>query len=317
MARGRTADNPTEIPLAGWKDILYRVWDAIGTDHISLVAAGVAFYGLLAIFPAVTALMAIAGLVIEPAQVADQLELLATFVPQQAATIILDQAASVAGSQEASLGIAFIVSLGLAIFSASRGMASLMEGLNLAYDEYETRGLILRFALNLGLTVLLVLALLLGVISALVLPAIFNFLQLPAWLAGVLAVGRWIIMALLAITGLSLVYRFGPCRADARWTWITPGAVVACVLWLVASIGFSVYVANFGSYNQTFGSLAGVIILLMWLWLSAYIVLLGAELNGEMEAQTRKDSTTGPEQPMGLRGAVKADVLGKSVAASD
>ncbi|MDN3721738.1 YihY/virulence factor BrkB family protein [Roseibium salinum] len=304
--------------MAGWKDILYRVWDAIGTDHISLVAAGVAFYGLLAIFPAVTALMAIAGLVIEPAQVADQLELLATFVPQQAATIILDQAASVAGSQEASLGIAFIVSLGLAIFSASRGMASLMEGLNLAYDEYETRGLILRFALNLGLTVLLVLALLLGG-------------SYRPWCCRQSSIScscrrGWLVCSQSAAGSSWLCWRsraFPSSTASGPAARMQDGRGSRREPWLPVSSGwsppsdFSVYVANFGSYNQTFGSLAGVIILLMWLWLSAYIVLLGAELNGEMEAQTRKDSTTGPEQPMGLRGAVKADVLGKSVAASD
>jgi len=317
MARGRKATNPRQIPLGGWKDILYRVWNAVFEDHIGLVAAGVAFYGLLAIFPAITALMAIAGLMVDPADVAGQLQMMESVVPEAAAKIILDQAESVAGSQETGLGIAFIVSLVLAVFYASRGMASLMEGLNLAYDESETRSILLLFVLTFALTILLVLALLLALISTLLLPAVLQFLPLPPWLENVLSLLRWVIMGLLTITGLSIVYRFGPCRTGARWKWITPGASLACFLWLLVSIGFSVYVSNFGSYNETFGSLAGVIILLMWLWLSAYIVLLGAELDGEMEAQTCKDSTIGPEKPMGSRGAVKADVLGKSLAEKD
>lgn len=317
MAVGRNADSPAGIPAAGWRDILYRVWRAVQKDHVGLVAAGIAFYGLLAIFPAITALMAISGLVVEPAEIHSQLATIRTFIPQRASEIILEQAKSVAGSQDAGLGITFIVSLSLALYSASKGISSLIEGLNVAYDEHETRGFFKRKLLTLALTVILVLVLLLGLASALLLPVILNFLYLPDWLEGVLSTVRWILMGLLTVMGLSLVYRFGPCRSDARWKWITPGAVTAALLWLAASIGFSVYAANFGSYNKTFGSLAGVIILLMWLWISAYIVLLGAELNGEMEAQTRKDSTTGPDKPMGERGAVKADVLGKSLAASD
>ena len=167
------------------------------------------------------------------------------------------------------------------------------------------------------MTILLVFALVLGLVSALLLPVVFSYLALPDWLEKVLSSARWIILGFLTVTGLSFVYRFGPSRTDAKWKWITPGAVIACLLWLAASYGFSVYVANFASYNKTFGSLAGVIILLMWLWISAYIILLGAELNGEMEAQTRRDSTVGPDRPMGTRGAVKADILGKSIASAE
>jgi len=317
MARGRQADSPAEIPVSGWLDIFYRIWQAVDRDHIGLIAAGVAFYGLLAIFPALTALMALSGLVVEPAEVAMQLAKIEHFVPHEASKVILDQASSIAGSEDAGLGIALVLSLGLAVYSVTRGVASLIEGLNVAYDEKEKRGFFKRELLTLALTVLLVAAFLLGLVSALLVPAVFHFLHLPPWLENVWSILGWIAMGLLTVTGLSVVYRFGPSRAEAKWKWITPGAVVACLLWLAASIGFSVYVANFASYNKTFGSLAGVIILLMWLWLSAFIILLGAELNGEMEAQTRKDSTTGPEKPMGFRGAIKADVLGKSVTASD
>ncbi|GAB2185998.1 YihY/virulence factor BrkB family protein [Roseibium sp. LAB1] len=317
MTRGRDAGSPEKIPPLGWLDIGYRVWHAVQRDHIDLIAAGVAFYGLLAIFPAITALTALSGLVVEPVEVSRQLEIIENVLPQQASQIILTQAADVAGSENAGLGFAFVIGLGIAVYSASRGMASLMEGLNVAYDEVEKRGFIALKARTLVMTILIVLALMLGLISALLLPVVFGYLALPDWLERILSSVRWLLLGLLTVTGLSFVYRFGPSRTDAKWKWITPGAVIACLLWLAASYGFSVYVANFASYNRTFGSLAGVIILLMWLWISAYIVLLGAELNGEMEAQTREDSTIGPDQPMGTRGAVKADILGKSIAGAE
>lgn len=317
MTRGREAVSPEDIPPVGWLDIAVRVWNAVQRDHIDLIAAGVAFYGLLAIFPAITALTALSGLVVEPVEVSRQLELIKNFLPQEASQIILAQAADVAGSENTGLGFAFVIGLGIAIYSTSKGMASIMEGLNVAYDEVEKRGFIALKARTLAMTLLLVLAFMMGIISALLLPVVFSYLALPEWLERVLSSARWIILGFLTVTGLSFVYRFGPSRTDAKWKWITPGAVIACLLWLAASYGFSVYVSNFASYNRTFGSLAGVIILLMWLWISAYIVLLGAELNGEMEAQTKRDSTVGPDRPMGERGAVKADVLGKSIAGVD
>ncbi|MDW4500050.1 YihY/virulence factor BrkB family protein [Sulfitobacter sp. D35] len=313
MTRGRDAATPTEIPATGWKDIAFRVKDEISADHVSLIAAGVAFYALLAIFPAITALMALAGLVLEPAEVTAQIETFASIMPQQAAQIILDQAVEVTGSKNAGLGFAFIIGLGLAIYSASKGMSSLIEGLNVAYDEQDTRGFIQRTALTLGLTLLLIVGLLLGLGAALAVPAALALLPLPGWLETVLGLVRWIVLAVMTILGLAMLYRFGPDRSAARWAWLTPGAVVACVVWLVASIGFSIYVSNFGSYNETFGSLSGVIVLLMWLWISAFIILMGAELNSEIEAQTRVDTTVGKSMPPGKRGAVKADTLGEAV----
>lgn len=312
MARGRGAETPMEIPAKGWKDILFRVKDEIATDHVSLVAAGVAFYALLAIFPAVTALMALAGLVIEPAQVTQQLDALTDFIPEEAATIILDQAVAVTGSEETGLGWAFLIGLSLALYSASKGVGSLMEGLNVAYDEDETRGFIKRLAWTLGLTLMLVGVLLLGMAATLAVPAIVNFFALPDWFETLMTYGSWVLLAVLTILALGVLYRYGPARDNAEWKWLTPGSVIACILWIAASIGFSIYVSNFGSYNESFGSMAGAIILLMWLWISAFIVLLGAELNSEIEAQTRHDTTVGPDEPMGQRGAEKADNLGKA-----
>ena len=312
MARGRGAETPMEIPSKGWKDILFRVKDEIAADHVSLVAAGVAFYALLAIFPAVTALMALAGLVMEPAQVTEQLDALTDLIPEEAATIILDQAVAVTGSEETGLGWAFLIGLGLALYSASKGVGSLMEGLNVAYDEDETRGFVKKLAWTLGLTLMLIGVLLLGMAATLAVPAIVSFFSLPGWIETLLSYGSWALLAILTVLALAVLYRYGPARDNAEWKWLTPGSVIACILWIAASIGFSIYVSNFGSYNESFGSMAGAIILLMWLWISAFIVLLGAEFNSEMEAQTRDDTTVGPDEPMGQRDAVKADKLGRA-----
>ena len=310
--RGRRADAPTGIPAKGWKDVALRVWGEIGKDHVGLIAAGVAFYGLLAIFPGIAAAMAIAGLVTEPQQIVDQLQQVSQVLPQEAATIIVDQAAAVAGSEEGGLGLAAIVGILLAIYSASKGMSSLMEGLNVAYDEEEKRGIVHRTIDTLWLTLMLILGLLIGLGSTIVLPAVLGILGLGDTLEWVVSFARWPILLVLTLLGLAVLYRFGPSRDHPQWSWLTPGAAVATVLWVIGSAGFAFYVSNFASYNETFGALGGAIILLMWLWLSAYIVLIGAELNSEMEAQTRKDTTVGPDQPMGTRGARKADRLGEA-----
>ncbi len=309
MARGRQADSPAAIPAKGWKDIALRVKDEVGNDHVGLMAAGVAFYALLAIFPAITALMALAGLVLDPSEVTAQLQTFTSLMPQQAAQIILDQAVAVAGSQQGGLSLAFIIGLGLAIYSSSKGMGSLIEGLNVAYDEDEGRGFIMRTLVTLALTLFLIFGLLVGLLAALAVPIVLNFLPLPGWLEVILNLSRWLVLVVLTVLGLAVLYRYGPAREDAKWTWLTPGALVSCGVWIVASVGFSIYVSNFASYNQSFGSMAGVIILLMWLWISAYIVLLGAEINAETEAQTKADTTTGAEEPMGERAAVKADTV--------
>lgn len=312
MARGRHAEAPQEIPAKGWKDIALRVKDEVASDHVGLIAAGVAFYALLAIFPAITALMALAGLALDPPEVVAQLESMAGVLPQEAAQIVLDQAVAVAGSEEAGLGIAFVIGLLLALYSASKGMGSLIEGLNVAYDEEEERGFITLILWTLGLTLFLIVGLLLGLMATLAMPAVLNLIALPGWLETVLGLSRWVILALMTIFGLAAIYRYGPSRDAAEWRWLSPGAILACVIWMIASIGFSFYVSNFASYNESFGSMAGVIILLMWLWISAYIILLGAEFNAEIEAQTAEDTTVGSDEPMGSRGAAKADKLGAS-----
>ncbi|MDB2407234.1 YihY/virulence factor BrkB family protein [Jannaschia sp.] len=309
-ARGRDATTPAEIPAKGWKDILLRVKGEISSDHVGLIAAGCAFYGLMAVFPAITALMALTGLLLDPDQMVSTLEGVSSLVPNDVSTILLDQATEVAGSQTGGLTLGLVFGLGLALWSASAGVGSLMEGLNVAYDEKEERGFIKLKAL----TILLTLAMVIGVLVAagliVALPIVLNVLAFAPWVETLISLTRFLPLALLFLVGLAVLYRYGPDRDNAELVWITPGAILSLVLWMIMSIGFSYYVSNFGSYNETFGSLAGVIVLLTWMWLSAYIVLLGAEVNAEMEAQTARDTTVGPDEPMGQRGAEKADELG-------
>ncbi|WP_373354602.1 YihY/virulence factor BrkB family protein [Pseudoroseicyclus sp. CXY001] len=304
---GHEAPRPRDIPLKGWVQILKRAFGELQGDHIALIAAGIAFYGLLALFPAITALLAIGGLILSPEQVASQLDMLAAVMPERAAEIILGQAAEVAGSENAGLGLAAIVGLALALYSASKGVASLIEGLNIAYDEQESRGFIHLKLLTLGLTVLLVTGMVAGLSATILLPSLFSLLPLPETLEQMLGLARWALLFVLTVFGVTLVYRLGPSRRSAQLRWLVPGAALACVLWLAASMGFAVYSEHFGSYNESFGALAGVVVLLMWLWISAYVLLLGAEINAEAEQQTRYDTTVGPGMPMGRRGAVKAD----------
>ena len=307
--RGRQASRPTEIPSPGWRDILLRVKSEISDDHVSISAAGVAFFGLLAIFPAIAALIGVAGLVLDPASIEQQLAQAATVLPENAAQILTDQARKVA-SDSGGATFAAIAGVALALYSASSGMRTLMEGMNIAYDEAEKRGFVRLYATSLALTLVLIVGAIVAMAATLILPAVLATVGLGAVFEALLTYGRWPVLALLMILGLAVIYRYGPSRENARWRWITPGAVVATVLWLIASILFSIYVRNFGSYNETYGSLAGVVILLMWFWLSAFVVLLGAELNAEIEHQTERDTTTGGDRPMGRRGAQMADSVG-------
>lgn len=312
MSRGRTAETPTEIPALGWKDIAFRVKDEIAADRVGLIAAGVAFYGLLALFPAITALIAISGLLVEPSQIVDQLESLSGLMPEEVITIVTTQATAVAGSREGGLGLAAIAGVLIALYSASKGMASLMEGINVAYDEEEGRSFVRLKLVTFALTLFLMIGLLIALMATLGLPAVLAVLDFGALFEFLMTAGLWIGLFCLTVFGLSVLYRYAPSRDEPEWKWASPGAVVSCIIWVAASAGFAFYVANFGSYNESFGTLAGVIVLLMWFWISAFIILLGAELNAEMEAQTRADTTKGADEPIGSRDAVKADRLGKS-----
>ena len=308
--RGRDAQRPRDIPRPGWRDIFWRVYQSMTDDHVSIVAAGCAFFGMLAIFPAIASLVSIAGLVLDPAAVESQISAVAAALPQDAASILTDQAKKVAAGG-AGLGFAAILGLVLALYSASAGVKTLMEGLNIVYEETEARSFLKRNVVGLALTLLLIVGVLMAFAVVIVAPAVLANVGLGQTVEAWITYARWPIMAVFVAAGLSVLYRQAPSRARPRWRWVLPGAVLATVIWTLFSILFSIYVRNFGSYNETYGALGGVIILLTWMWLSAFIILMGAELNAEMEHQTARDSTTGREKPMGSRGAVKADTVGR------
>ena len=308
-ARGREADRPGEIPKAGWKDILGRVWNEMSNDNVSMVAAGVAFYILLAIFPAIAAVISIDGLFADPASVQQHVDMLSQFMPQQAMAIIEEQMTRVASGGQTALGFGVALGILASLWSAAKGMKALMEALNIVYDEQETRGFIRLNAVALLLTLGLMLFLIVTLGAVVVLPALLGNIGLGDAARTLMAVLRWPLLALALMVVLALLYRLAPDRDQPRWRWVSWGAVAATVLWIIGSIAFSWYVQNFGSYNATYGSVGAVVILMMWFWISAYIILMGAEVNAEMEHQTRHDTTAGHAEPMGRRGAYVADTV--------
>ncbi len=304
---GRRAETPARIPAAGWKQILWRVKDEISQDHISVVSAGIAFYALLSVFPAIAALVSIAGLVLDPADIAGQLETVVAMLPEEAAGILQDQVLKVTTGSETGTGVVALFGAAVALYGAMKGVLTLIEGLNIAYDEEETRSTIRLYLTALSITICAILGTAAGLGLMILLPSLVSWGNLPPVLETVINVLRWPLMAALAMLGLAALYRFGPSRAEPKWRWISVGAVVATTLWIAGTLGFSIYVSNFGSYTETYGTLGGVIVLLTWMWLSAFVILGGAELNAEIEQQTEKDTTSGAPLPMGQRDAVKAD----------
>ena len=308
--RGREASAPREIPARGWRDILWRVKDRISADNLSIISSGVAFYALLSIFPALIALVGLYGLVFDPHQVQEHLGTLMAVLPGEAATLIGDQLAEVTSMERTSLGVGSIVALLLALWTASAGMRTLMNALNVAYGEKETRGTVKLYATSLLLTLGAVLGGIVAILTVVAIPAILEFLSLPEGIEKLVAFGRWPVLAFIMLLGLAIVYRYGPDRENPQWRWVSWGAVIATVLWIIASVLFSLYVSQFGDYNKTYGSMGAVIILMTWFLLTAYIFLIGAEINAEMERQTRKDTTEARGKPLGRRGAQAADTVG-------
>jgi len=307
MTHGAHAATPARIPFAGWKDVAFRVKNQIANDRVGLLAAGVAFYGLLALFPAITAVIAISGLLIEPSRIVAQLNSFSGLMPQEVITIITKQASAVAGSRQGGLGLAAVMGLLIAFYSASTGMASLMQGLNIAYEEKETRGFIERMVVTSALTLLLIAGLVCGLSVTLAMPVVLAFVDMGPVVAMLFKAALWIGLIALTIFGLSVLYRSAPSRDTPEWQWTSVGAVVGCLVWIAASASFALFVGNFNYFNQSFGTLAGVVVLLMWFWISAYIILMGAELNAELEAQAHADTTAGCDKAIGTRGAENAD----------
>jgi membrane protein len=308
-SRGRMADEPQQIPRQGWKDILRRTWQQVKEDNISIVAAGVAFYALLAIFPALGAALSIYGFFADPADVSRQLASFAGLLPADAHSLLERQLADLSAQPSAALSFGAVFGVLLALWSASAGVKTMMTALNIVYEEDESRGFIRYNATALAMTFAAIVAGLVAIVGVAILPPVLEALPLPGWLHWILSLVRWPILALVVIAGIAVLYRYAPSREVARWNWVSWGAVAATILWVVASILFSWYAANFANYNKTYGSVGAIIALLMWFYLSAFVVLMGAELNSEMEHQTARDTTRGPREPMGRRGAEMADTV--------
>lgn len=305
--RGRRADSVTEIPAAGWKDVLMRVYEEITNDRVLLVAAGVTFYLLLAMVPALSALVSVYGLFTDPTNIQEQVAVLSGFIPGGGMEILEEQMSRLAEQEQATLGLTFIISLGLALWSANAGMKSIFEGMNVAYDEVEERGFIKLTLVSLLFTVCFLIAII-GVLAlVLALPALIALLNLPDSWSWIAQIAGYILLAVAISVGIAAIYRWGPSRSNARWEWITPGMILSLIVLAIMSVLFTWYAANFASYNETYGSLGALIGFMTWIWLSVAILMIGAELNAELEHQTRRDTTTSPREPMGERGAVVAD----------
>lgn len=310
--RGRQAERPGEIPGRGWFDVAMRVKDELSTDNVSLIAAGLGLYALLAVFPALAAMISLYGMFASPEQAASQVESLAAVLPQQGADILKQQLQDLTRKQSGALGFGAVLGILLALWSASKGMTALMAACNIAYDEREERGYFKQLLVAFAFTLAAVLGFIIVVLIAIGVPIVLEAIGLGSFAQFLLAGLRWVLLWLFAVLGLAVLYRFAPDRNEPKWRWVSWGSAIAATVWIVASVLFSIYVRNFGSYGETYGTLGGVVILLMWFYISGYIVVLGAEINSELEHQTARDSTVGEPEEMGRRDARVADTLGET-----
>jgi len=285
----RGVRNVFQISWRGWHEIIMRSKQDSKDDNVPIVAAGIAYYALLSIFPALTALVSVYGLISNPEEVHSQLQHLQQLMPEEAFEIINQQLVGLVRRSGGALGFNFLISLLFTFWSASRGIKAIIHAFNIAYNEPEKRGIISFSLTGMILTIGLLLFLALSMLLIVALPAVVQALRLDEQMAPWVMMLRWPILLLTVVFGLAIMYRFAPCRAYAKLKWVLPGASIATLFWLIASYLFSFYVQNFGSYNQVYGSLSAVIILLLWFFLTAYVVLLGAELNSEIETYCRPD----------------------------
>ncbi|TFF25196.1 YihY/virulence factor BrkB family protein [Jiella endophytica] len=312
---GVRAKSPSQIPAPGWKNILMRVFAEISNDRVLLVAAGVTYYLLLAMVPAMASLVSIYGLVADPATVGQHIGALSTLLPGGAMQIVDDQLTRLAGAANGTLGLSLIISLAISLWSANAGVKALFEAMNVAYDEKEERSFIRLTLVSLVFTLCLLAAALTLIALTVVLPIVLGYVGLgqgTEWLITAGSIAATLIFVSLVISAL---YRWGPCRRQAKWRWITPGSVLAVLVIAIVSLLFSWYTANFGSYDATYGSLGALIGMMTWMWLTMIILIVGGELNSEMEHQTARDTTTGREKPMGTRGATMADQVADATVA--
>ncbi|MCC5884266.1 MAG: YihY/virulence factor BrkB family protein [Halomonas sp.] len=308
--RGRKAGKPNQIPGAGWLDVFWRVKEQLADDRVNMLAAGIAFYALLSLFPAIAAVISLWALVFDPAEMVSQIAEISRFMPAGGAHLVNEQAREVSENTDTGLSLTALFSLTIAMFVASKGVRGLLVGLNVVYGEEDRRGLVKKTLVVAALTVGLI-VMSLGATSFIALyPLAVAWLALEGPVVTLITWLRWPALLLLMMFGVAVLYRYGPYRRSPRWEWVSMGTVVATLLWLLGSGGLSLYVGQFANMDELYGSLGAVVVLMLWFWLSSFVVLLGAEINAEMERQTRKDTTVGEPKPMGERDAYAADTLG-------
>jgi membrane protein len=311
-SRGRLAASPQQIPARGWRDILLRTWNEMSKDRLSALAAAVTFYALLATFPAVTAIVSVYGLFADARTVSEHLQTLAYLLPPSSFEIIAEQATRVTGKGEGKLTIGFVLGFCFALWSANAGTKALIDALNVVYEEEEKRSFLRLNAVSLAFTLAGVGFALVAMAVVVVFPLAIDRLGLAAGASTLVAILRWPITLLVLMLALAVLYRFAPSRNEAQWKWVSPGSALAGAAWIAVSLGFSFYLSNFSNYDATYGTLGAAIGLIVWMWLSFMVILVGGELNAEMEHQTTRDTTAGAPKPMGLRGAVMADTVGRT-----
>jgi membrane protein len=314
--RGRRAKSPLRIPWAGWKDILWRTYQSSNDDRLLATAAGVVFFGLLAVFPAITALVSFYGLYADPSTIGSNLETLAPMLPEGSFQIVQEQIGRVIGKGNTQLGAAFLFGLAMAIWSANAGVKAVIDALNVAYQEKEERSFLKLNLSSLILTVGGILALLLMLNAVVVFPLVLDRFGLKPENQLIISLARWPLLFAILVVALAVLYRYGPSRREPRWQWLSVGSLLAALLWIAGSAALSWYLSHFGNYTATYGSLGAAIGLMTWMWMSSIIVLLGAELNSEIERQTATDTTVGQPKPLGVRDATAADTLGQAVSRS-
>ncbi|WP_029036738.1 YihY/virulence factor BrkB family protein [Salinimicrobium xinjiangense] len=289
-SRSFQLSKPSKIPFSGWKSIALSVKDEIGDNNVSIVSAGVAFYAFLAVFPAIGALVSIYGLAMDPQSIQQQLEKISSVMPDQALEILEGQLESLVSTSGTALGWSMAIGILFSLWSANKGTKSLFTGIDIAYETNNDRGFFKQNGLTLLFTFAAIILVILSMGVIVVFPAIVEFLGLPSTLESIIQYGRWLILAAIVVYFLAAVYRYAPAKKSPAFKWVLPGALLATILWLIASWGFSFYVKNFGSYGEVYGSISAVVVMLLWLFLTSFIILLGAELNSETEKYARTQS---------------------------
>ncbi|MBP1853254.1 YihY/virulence factor BrkB family protein [Rhizobium halophytocola] len=313
FARGRDAERPGEIPAHGLIDVAWRVWNEISDDRITLIAAGVTYYALLAIFPALSMFVSVYGLLADPTSIVEHARAVTSFLPADTVGIFIDQLQALASQKASTLSFGVAASLIFALWSAHNGILSIFSALNAVYGEKEQRGILRLNGMAMLFTLGTILAAIVVIFAIAAVPIILRTIWLGSLTATLTLIGRWPLLAILAILGSAMLYRFGPSREPAQFKWLSWGSVFTGLGWCAVSAGYSLYLDHFANYQATYGTLGALIGFMVWVWLSVIVLLVGAEINAELEHQTEIDTTTGAPLPMGQRGAYVADTVGEAI----